>query len=100
MTMTRPILPPPCPLCGGPLGYHDWNCKHGPGGLAASARAQERRAAAMSAGDEVIQVVVPPALQAPLREWLASRGLYLFRIPVEDDLPTFGIGLPSEEEQR
>jgi hypothetical protein len=37
------------------------------------------------------QVVVPPALQGPLREWLASRGLELFAIPVEDDLPTYGI---------
>jgi hypothetical protein len=56
----------------------------------------------MSAGDEVIQVVFTKAMQAPLREWLASRGLYLFRIPVEDEdgLPTFGIGLPAEGEQR
>jgi hypothetical protein len=37
------------------------------------------------------QVVVPPDMQGPLREWLASCGLRLFRIPVEDDLPTFGI---------
>ena len=46
----------------------------------------------MSVGDEVIQVVVIEAMQGPLREWLASRGLYLYQIPVEDDLPTFGIG--------
>lgn len=48
-----------------------------------------------------IQVVVPAPLQGPLREWLASRGLYLFPIPVEDDLPTFGIGIknwPPKEE--
>ena len=41
----------------------------------------------------VIQVVVPPAVQVALREWLASRGLNLYKIPVEDDLPTYGIGM-------
>ncbi len=41
----------------------------------------------------LIQVVVPPVVQEPLREWLASRGLTLFRIPVEDELPVYGIGL-------
>ena len=41
----------------------------------------------------MIQVVVTPAVQEPLREWLASRGLYLYQIPVEDDLPTYGIGV-------
>jgi len=41
-----------------------------------------------------IQVVWPPGMQAQLREWLASRGLYLFRIPhLEDDLPIYGIGV-------
>ena len=40
----------------------------------------------------VIQVVMPPAIQGPFREWLRSRGLSLYPIPVEDDLPTFGIG--------
>lgn len=40
-----------------------------------------------------IQVVVPGPLQSALRAWLESRGLYLFPIPVEDDLPTFGIGV-------
>jgi hypothetical protein len=40
-----------------------------------------------------IQVIVPPGVQAPLREWLATRGQYLFPIPLENDpLPTFGIG--------
>jgi hypothetical protein len=39
-----------------------------------------------------IQVFVPVAAQQPLREWLASQGWELFPIPVEDDLPTFGIG--------
>jgi hypothetical protein len=40
-----------------------------------------------------IQVVMTPGIQEPFREWLASRGLYLFRLPVEDDLPTYGIGI-------
>ena len=38
-----------------------------------------------------IQVVVPTEIQDSLRQWLASRGLVLFPIPVEDDLPTYGI---------
>jgi hypothetical protein len=40
----------------------------------------------------VTQVIVPPSIQEPLREWLASRGLNLYQIPVEDDLPTYGVG--------
>lgn len=40
-----------------------------------------------------IQVVMTPGIQEPFREWLASRGLHLFPIPVEDDLPTYGIGI-------
>jgi hypothetical protein len=40
-----------------------------------------------------IQVVLPPSVQGPFREWLASRGLYLYEIPVEDGLPTYGIGV-------
>ena len=43
----------------------------------------------------IIQVVVPPSVQEPLKEWLASRGLNLYPIPVEDDLPTYGIGVIS-----
>ena len=46
----------------------------------------------------VIQVVVPPPIQAPLREWLASRGLHLYPIPVEDDLPTYGVERVSDPE--
>ena len=40
----------------------------------------------------VIQVAMAPFIQDAFREWLDSRGLYLFPIPVADDLPTFGIG--------
>lgn len=40
-----------------------------------------------------IQVVMTPGIQGHFREWLAARGLYLFPIPVEDDLPTYGIGI-------
>ncbi len=48
---------------------------------------------------DVIQVIVPPRLQQPLRDWLSSRGLNLFPIPVKDDLPTYGIGMPDPDEQ-
>jgi hypothetical protein len=41
----------------------------------------------------MIQVVMPPGIQGAFRDWLASRGLYLFQLPVEDDLPTYGIGV-------
>ena len=44
----------------------------------------------------IIQVVMSPAIQAPFREWLRSRGLDLFPIPVEDDLPTFSIGIDDQ----
>jgi hypothetical protein len=42
---------------------------------------------------DVIQVVMTPATQGPFREWLASRGLFLYSIPVVDDLPTYGVGV-------
>ena len=41
----------------------------------------------------MLKVVVQPAVQAALREWIASKGLILFRIPGEGDLPTYGMGL-------
>lgn len=47
----------------------------------------------MSIGGEVIQVVVTEAMRGPFSERLASRGLYPYPIPVENDLPTFGIGV-------
>ncbi len=37
------------------------------------------------------QVVMPGDMKQPLINWLAARGLGLFPIPVEDDLPTYGI---------
>jgi hypothetical protein len=44
--------------------------------------------------DPEIQVVMTAGIQPAFKAWLASRGLYLFPIPVEDDdLPTFGIGI-------
>jgi hypothetical protein len=46
-----------------------------------------------STGYPVIQVIVLSSLQGPLREWLSSRSLYLYQIPVQNDLPTYGIGL-------
>lgn len=53
----------------------------------------------------IIQVVVIPVYQEPLRRWLTRAGLKLFPIPnghdadgnpafTADDLPTFGIGTP------
>jgi hypothetical protein len=48
---------------------------------------------------DMIQVIVPPSIQQALREWLSSRGLNLYPIPVEDDLPTYGIGRPAPDEQ-
>jgi hypothetical protein len=44
------------------------------------------------------QVVMVGSMREPLTEWLRGRGMYLYPIPVEDDLPTFGIGthLPSD----
>ncbi|MEZ0077381.1 hypothetical protein [Planotetraspora sp. GP83] len=45
-------------------------------------------------GDDVIQVCIHPVLRAPLEQWLADRGLHLFRMPdFPDDLPTYGIGI-------
>lgn len=45
--------------------------------------------------EEIIQVVMPEAIQGPFNRWLAARGLHLFPMPieVEDDLPTYGIGI-------
>ena len=42
---------------------------------------------------EVIQIVVSAAYRQQLEEWLVSRGLCLFPIPVEGDLPTYGISV-------
>lgn len=59
-------------------------------------RARQRALAAadvvMADDYGMIQVVVSPAMQEPLKEWLAWRGLHLYQIPVEDDLPTYGTG--------
>lgn len=44
--------------------------------------------------DEEFQVVFLPQFKDELTRWLESRGLYLFRIPNEDDdLPTYGVGI-------
>jgi hypothetical protein len=42
-----------------------------------------------------IQVIMTPGIQPAFKSWLASRGLYLFPIPTEenDPLPTYGIGI-------
>lgn len=60
---------------------------------AASAFPERTGNVAMDDGYGEIQVVMTPGIQAPFREWLSSRGLYLFPIPVGDDLPTYGIGV-------
>ena len=38
-----------------------------------------------------IQVIMPGSVQYLFREWLTSSGYSLYKIPVEDDLPTYGI---------
>lgn len=48
----------------------------------------------------VIQVIMTAGIQEAFKAWLVSRGLYLFPIPVEDDLPTFGIGVALGRELR
>ncbi len=45
--------------------------------------------------DPVQIVVAHPELLDALKVWLATRGLVLFPIPVDDDLPTYGITLSS-----
>lgn len=48
------------------------------------------------APDEIRQLCVLPEIWPHLVAWLDQRGLYPFRIPVEDDdLPTYGIGVKS-----
>lgn len=46
----------------------------------------------------VIQVIVPLSLRGWLERELESHGCYLFPIPVEGDLPTYGVGLHPEDE--
>jgi hypothetical protein len=47
-----------------------------------------------------IQVVLTDGIQEPFRQWLAGRGLYLFRIPgLDDDLPTYGVGVDTATSQ-
>lgn len=43
------------------------------------------------------QVLMPESMLGPFREWLAARRLYLYPIPGERDLPTFGIGIDDEK---
>jgi hypothetical protein len=55
--------------------------------------------------DDVIQVVIHPALRPALEQWLERRGLYLAGpLPLEgDDLPTFIVGvrdMPPDLERR
>lgn len=52
----------------------------------------EARAPADDPHDDVFQVVMPDVLREPFDQWCASRGLRTFTIPVEDDLPTIGVG--------
>lgn len=43
---------------------------------------------------ETVQVVMSPPLVEAFDRWLADRGLARFPMPVEDDLPTFGVWMP------
>lgn len=47
----------------------------------------------MKTPDGCFQVVFLDSSFDALEEWLESRGHYLFRIPVTEDLVTFGIGI-------
>jgi hypothetical protein len=39
----------------------------------------------------IIQVLVPGPVRNALEAWLETRGMELYPIPCEEDLPTFGI---------
>lgn len=49
---------------------------------------------------DCIEVVFAfPALIAAFEQWLASRGLYLFPIPVDpDNLPAYGVGVAADHD--
>jgi hypothetical protein len=47
----------------------------------------------------VFQVVMHDVMRERFEQWLAARRMYLYPIPVEDDLPTFGIGIRTDEDQ-
>lgn len=42
------------------------------------------------------QVIFLDTLREDLEAWLSARSFYLFPIPIEDDLPTYGIGIKPE----
>ncbi|MFE5630626.1 hypothetical protein [Streptomyces sp. NPDC056543] len=45
----------------------------------------------MTSAPDIRQVLVHPVVWPKLELWLASRGLVLARVPVEDDLPTYAM---------
>ncbi|WP_030319658.1 hypothetical protein [Streptomyces flavochromogenes] len=49
----------------------------------------------MTTAPDIRQVLVHPVVWPHLELWLASRGLVLGRVPVEDDLPTYAM-IPAE----
>lgn len=55
----------------------------------------------MTEAPDIRQVLVHPAVWPHLELWLATRGLVLGRVPVEDDLPTYAMALaaPGDAEQ-
>lgn len=55
----------------------------------------------MTEAPDIRQVLVHPVIWPHLELWLATRGLVLGRVPVEDDLPTYAMALakPGDAEQ-
>jgi hypothetical protein len=48
----------------------------------------------------VFQVVMSDVMKPGFRAWLEARDLIMYVIPVDDDLPTFGIGRKRLEGER
>lgn len=44
----------------------------------------------------LVQVLLPRALSSRFKEWLNQQGMYMYFIPVTDDLPTYGIGVRDD----
>lgn len=49
-------------------------------------------------GHEVVQVVMHELMLPWLKRMLDERGMHLYKMPIGDDLPTYGVGLGPEGE--
>ncbi len=45
-----------------------------------------------------VQVVITDSIRPDFEEWLAVRGFDLFRIPIDNDLDTYGVRLADRVE--